>query len=462
MLVQKMNVRILFFCSIFFLSASCVSAENNFASRPSQKQIGSKIFEQSDVQKAIRKFCRILLIDPHNKTARENFEQIVAYPALTAQQKAEVFLLEDLLDYIENLNRRIVYLTSKRDLLKDRLVKNGFDKIMLFEGLLDIRSSMFLSQQMFFYPDKPVLSQSNPLAYVSRILLDEKEKFIMHIQYLQRQYHWLKMIGEDRRYSLPQQFARSTKIAASQTFQHITKQEDRRVPSITLEKNERLIGAEVFRESEEVSGFSYVRLDKLKENLKQKDDKINKLADQIVDLSLRMSEIETILNAKVEVVRFLKAELIDIQQRSMLEQRIIQEKNAEIQSLQNTLKQLQPGSNGHNDNVSLSRDEKLIQLTGILEIYKYKLVEKNKVAQEKMKALVKTQNDLLDLKGQMAIVQFEMLKLKSHSRHDELQDKEIETRVQELQSKFQDIQHFLLENLPDSDKINTHLVIQEF
>ena len=123
--------------------------------------------------------------------------------------------------------------------------------------------------------------------------------------------------------------------------------------------------------------------------------------------------------------------------------------------------------------------EKLIELSGILKIYKDKLVEETKATQEraadiivleeqlalmenelnaKNKALVKTQHDLHDLEDQLRIMKQELLKLRQRPEGN-YQDNDVDRQVQELQSKFQDINNFLLENLYDSDKINPHVVV---
>ena len=82
--------------------------------------------------------------------------------------------------------------------------------------------------------------------------------------------------------------------------------------------------------------------------------------------------------------------------------------------------------------------------------------------EEKNEALVKTQNDLLTMKDQLAAIQSELILLKENSQIHAPQNPDIENKVRDLQSKFQDIQHFLLENLLDSDRINAYLVNHSF
>jgi len=110
-----------------------------------------------------------------------------------------------------------------------------------------------------------------------------------------------------------------------------------------------------------------------------------------------------------------------------------------------------------NDNVNGSsfRDEKLTQLSGILEIYKYKLTEKSYLAKEKTKALAKAQNNLRFLGNWLTKLESELSEIKILTEQDGLKGPEMESKVWELQSQIEDIQQFLLENLGDSDKIKS-------
>jgi hypothetical protein len=98
----------------------------------------------------------------------------------------------------------------------------------------------------------------------------------------------------------------------------------------------------------------------------------------------------------------------------------------------------------------------VIELSGILEIYKYKLSEKDRLVKEKTMALAKAQDDLNFLKGQLSALELDLSELKKNSGNKEFQSPGIENKIRELQSKFEEIQFFLLENLGDSDKMKTH------
>ncbi|MCK4881614.1 MAG: hypothetical protein KAS92_01175, partial [Candidatus Omnitrophica bacterium] len=126
-------------------------------------------------------------------------------------------------------------------------------------------------------------------------------------------------------------------------------------------------------------------------------------------------------------------------------------------------------------------DEKLNELSGILMLYKDKLSEEAKAARkksadivalevqlmglsnrlnEKNKALVKTQRELQDLGGQLTVMKEKLLRLRERPQESGPHNSDVDDQVRELQSRFRDINDFLLENLHDSDRIKTHLTVQ--
>jgi len=437
--------------------------ENNFARRSVRQQINEDIFQLTDVQKAIARLCRALQINPKNRTARQNFAEIARHPILTARQRSQVYLLEDLLTFNKDLKRRADYLAIKRDFLKDQFIKDELDSQAYLRGLRDIEGNLSRVYEARMYYDHSLFDQSDPLILVYKILNDQKDQLLVRVEYLKEQYRWLTMIRNDQqRYVVSPQFDRFSNIVvpvASNTIINI-------VPEFSQEATNEMIfdSSEIitlapveeknYLDSQRKLDFPQTQFNELREDLKQKDRKINDLSKQVVDLSLKMSEIEILFNKKIESTLHLKADLNDAHQRFLLGKRIIQEKNEEIQSLQIVLDQMKARSTGSN-NVFFSRDEKLVELNGILEIYKYKLIEKNRLAKEKTRALAKTQDDLRSLGDRLIMLEVELSEIKKRSQQDEFKSPEIESKVLELQSKFENIQHFLLENLVDSDKMKS-------
>ncbi len=450
MRIQKIGLRIfLLFFPCFFIS-SATFAENNFASPSFRQQIAEDIFQLYDVQKAINKLCRTLEIDPKNKTAQQSFYEIAQHPTLTARQRSQVFLLQDLLRFNKDLKRRANYLIIKRDTLKDQLTESGHDGKVFVQNLRDIEINMERPFGAQVYYHHLLFDYSDPLILITQILNDEKDQLLARVEYLQEQYRWLKITkNKQQRHAPPQAIVQYPNIVIPSVADNVINVE----PEFLQEEVNEVIRVD----PDSITLVPIQRKDfdgqKESEDFKQKDQKINDLSRQVVDLSLRMSEIETLFNRTVKSTELLKAELDDAQARFILGKRIIQEKDSEIQFLQETLDQLKKEIK-NSDHASYLRDEKVIELSGILEIYKHKLGEKNRLAKEKTKALAKTQNNFNSLQDQLATLKSELLEIKRHSMDGEFQDPEIENKIQELHSKFKDIQYFFLENLYDSDKIS--------
>ncbi|MCK5178441.1 MAG: hypothetical protein KAR32_02845, partial [Candidatus Omnitrophica bacterium] len=198
---------------------------------------------------------------------------------------------------------------------------------------------------------------------------------------------------------------------------------------------------------------------------------------------------------------------VDIEQRFMLGQRIVHEKDEEMRSLQKDLQKTRLETESRaakHDRVIAEKDkdlkvangflniyrersegrredEKLNELSGILMLYKDKLSEEAKAARkksadivalevqlmglsnrlnEKNKALVKTQRELQDLGGQLTVMKEKLLRLRERPQESGPHNSDVDDQVRELQSRFRDINDFLLENLHDSDRMKTYLTVQ--
>ena len=56
--------------------------------------------------------------------------------------------------------------------------------------------------------------------------------------------------------------------------------------------------------------------------MEKENSKIDQLADQVIDLSLKLSETEIALTEKTQAIDSLKSNLTDVEQRFMLGQKI--------------------------------------------------------------------------------------------------------------------------------------------
>ena len=437
---HKFTFRILFSILIFLVIAPC-----SFAS-------ARTVFGRYHVQRAVDEFCRVLMLNPRGKTVQKNLSQIISHSGLTALQKSDAIFLEDILGFIENLKTRIDYLVSKRDFLKRQLIANGHDQRMLQIELLSVEKNIFqLRKIALSYKKEENLSLQDPqnqvslgvkrpLVLVNRLLVGEKEHLSMRLEALRSQYVLLKDVGNDRWGGV-------------------------------------LSGGHLEGVKKEL-GPLYVQLDNLEERAEKKDIKIDRMLKQVIDLSLRLSETQMFLNEKIKEIISIKGELRDVEQRFKLGERIIQEKDDEMQSLlvkkNAELKEINGILNIYKQSLGdvsrmakdksiqiaflkdelvrtrknlktahrtigldadrmIGDDEKLIEISGILNIYKDKLKTENRTVVKKMasitaleqqlallqnklqaksRELFKTRHDLIDLGDRLTVVRNELLDVK--------------------------------------------------
>jgi len=445
--------------SIAFLSLSmCMSmahkvfADNNFAVEYSQgHRGGGVIFNRLDVRKAIAAVCRLLRLDPSNKTARENFDRIAASSILSAQQRSDIMLIENLIKNIENLTKRIDRLKVRRDFLKDQLISNGHAVALLNGQLLSIKGDHYHPFTATPVQERPFIDQDLSLNLIKGLMNEENKHLYEELIYLQHQHQWLSLLAKGESSIRPEPFDTAQKIVidvlSDQNFitdyEHSVNTAETAV-AVDLQNIDEIVMKLKFNESEKTHEQDYDNvsdLNELKKMLTQKDETISDLSNQVINLSLKISEVELLLNKKIEEIALLQKQMVDVEQRFMLEKRIIREKNEEIQALQDSLDRSRLQTDEYDHNVSISSGEKLREIGGDLEIYKYeigkeRLRTKKKVKDvrvlkeqllslqselhEKKNALDKTQSDLNILKERLTTVELKVPGLKEFPKKNEL------------------------------------------
>ena len=359
-------------------------------------------FERPDVRRAVENYCRLLGLDPYGKTVEQNLAAIKAYP-LTAGQRSDVYLLEDLVYYNQNLKERIDYLMAQRDTLIERLAEQGFDRLSLINDLQAIRDDVSRSGGIL---TKPTVSADryDPVDIVNNLLREERAALALQVRSLEEQFAWLRTVSRDERHVRPPYIPRTTAYADVPT--------DEYRESVPLE--EIVIPLREKKEVEPIDpgidamkgelGSLNRQLEDLQERLGKEDGRIKDLTDQIIELSLRLSETEMLINEKAETIASLRSDLTDMEQRLMLGQRIIREKDEEIRALRDDLQmaKLEKGTSRDKLMDSLdSKDRTIAQLEAFLEIYRDGLVRARREIEEKAAHLRQAGEQLAQLRAQM-------------------------------------------------------------
>lgn len=355
------SLLILFFCSTFITPDSCardVTANSLYVKAGSPETViieqfvrqGTKCYQQGDIQGAIDHFARALLLDRSNKTARENMILISARSSLPAAQRIQLLLSEDLLVFNEKLGKRLIFFTAQRDALTISLIQQNYPQTLIDQKFQAIRD-----RSLFSTDDRGAgVSSASTLEALNKSLITEKEKLSRELSCVREQLAWLRPVGSLR--------------------------EEPQKPDTRVSRPPRVNGpGEAWQQiagvREELNELRK-QVETLQQDVKHKDDKITALTKQVVEFSLKLTEREMVLSEKVNALSSLHEAYAELRSRQELGQKILEEKNVQIQSLQEGLAALQADTALHTKEINgliAAKDQALDQWEKILAIYQGKL-----------------------------------------------------------------------------------------
>jgi len=328
---------------------------------------GTECFQQNDMQCAIDSFARALLLDPSNKTARDNLVRSSAQTSLPASQRIQLFLCDDLLVFNDKLQKELVYFTAQRDTLAATLIQQNYPQAFIDQKFQTIHNRFILPADN----QRESTGTINPLETLNKSLIRDQKKLSLKLLNVEEQISWLREAPKQQ----PQTASHAQAGAFAEPWQQI---------------------ADV---REELNGLRQ-QVQTLQEDVKHKDDKITALTKQVVEFSLKLTEREMILSEKINALSSLHDGYADLQARQELGQRILEEKNVQIQSLQEGLAALQADTAVHTKEINgliAAKDQALDQWEKILAIYQGKLKDATET--------IKVRNtDVTALEEQLAMV----------------------------------------------------------
>ncbi len=353
---------------------------------------GKMLSDQSDPNGAIDNFGRVLLLDPWNQSALEKLIFMSEREHLPAAKKAQIFRVEAIRKFMENLKSKIDYFAARRDGLKDQLIQGGHTQSFLEHNMADVKNRFWSPRENM--PDDH--ASQDPLSAVVISLNIEKEWLASELKYIQKQYEWLRTLNsQTRKGSFPvipsQDIIQETSRISEWTMEN-------RKPRIAVESipaKETTISKEpdagekqdqdIILLQQEL-GEVTKKLDDLQEHIREKDQKLVDLSKQIIGFSLKLAENEMILTEKVNALTSLTREYADLRSRLELGQKIIQEKDSHLQSLEESLSALQSETAVHekeSNGILALRDASLTELEGILRIYQERLSDTTRKVHQK-------------------------------------------------------------------------------
>lgn len=164
----------------------------------------------------------------------------------------------------------------------------------------------------------------------------------------------------------------------TESFESLQLKPNKEFPSWKKQSLSEPTGGDISSLREEVE-ILRKQLRALEQYVERKEEKIDTLTNQLIEVSLKLSEKERLLEENSAQLTALSGQLTDIQARFELGERIIEEKERKIQSLAMS-------------NPALEETPKDLQPS--LKIYQEKLKEANSLIQEKVTQLNALNNDL--------------------------------------------------------------------
>jgi len=215
------------------------------------------------------------------------------------------------------------------------------------------------------------------------------------------------------------------------------------------------------------------QLKELAQELISRNDKIARLTSQLIESSLKTAEGDILIKKKDQKLIELNDEMDDFQSRLSLSQKMIGEKDDQIDSMQRSLvalqklKKRQASGNMFSEVRNNVKYDKFEELSGILKIYKSELIDAKmniriqsedisdlvnqlEVIHEKLnsknRVIDKTKKDFNVLKRRVYFIQKEYKSLKNYSKLRHYNRKNFEHKMETVISQLQEI-NILLEEI---------------
>ncbi len=385
---------------------------------------GLNLYRNNDVEGAINYFSRALLLNPHNKIAQNNLIAIASNEQLSAKQKINLFLLEDLISRIKDLTDRNDYLSDKRDLMAEDLITKGYKRQLLDEDLQNIMNYVVNSKEFMLSSTKqdPSLDKNNPLEVVNSSLLNVKEQLSQKMQYLKKQLDHLRDLNKENWYlekdesllakekkalerreywDYQNQVASNDAMTIQTGPINVSDGQTTKELSFLEVKDKGVTPEEDISLLKQDLGVLKQQILDLQKNVTEKDQKVSQLSSQIVDFALKLAEKENQLTTKVDDFANINKDFQELQSRFEFGQKIIQDKDNEIKALQDSIQESIPQEEQITAIAGAQniQDEKINELNGILETYRTKLGNANNELKEKDIKISSLSNDLANLQS---------------------------------------------------------------
>jgi len=363
-----------------------------------------QFYSEKEIPKAIVFLSKAILKDSSNPKLLDIIKKLSCDNKLPDDDQKALLQIEDLLSFSNNLIKRKSYFERKKEELNEDLLIKGFKSALIYEELVNAETKVW-EQQLFSHTswsDKDLKTQA-PLKVVIKILLSQQKEISSQIMVLTQQHNRLKDLNrESQRMIIDRNDIREL-IAQ--------KQNDLYKQQIAL-----------IRE----------KTDYFEQKTKSAQDKVEQLTQQIVEAALKLSEKDEEFNRQAQQLAKLNEHIQELESRFELRERILAEKDTSFESLKANLKEIKQNALLQKEEINkilLTKNEQLVELDGILGIYKDKLGDASREIKQKT-------TNILILEDQLAYVQKQLSEKDRIIKKAQAQIKEMKEQLKKVQSQF--------------------------
>ncbi|MBP9855069.1 MAG: hypothetical protein KBD53_09405 [Candidatus Omnitrophica bacterium] len=186
---------------LIFISSRFSYAETADKIADSFYEHGQKMMEEGNSNDAINDFSRAFLLNPADTRLHEALKSLSHERNVTASQKMDLILLEDLLDYTGQLKEKSGYYKYKRNALGEELMQKGFERSFFEKEMsaIDVEQKSVLDQEEADIKERYAKGE-DPLKVIHASLKLENKRLQGEIELFEKQYNRLREINAKNGY----------------------------------------------------------------------------------------------------------------------------------------------------------------------------------------------------------------------------------------------------------------------
>lgn len=463
------------------------------------------LLQQGQANEAADRLGRAFLLDPQNKDVRERLLEVSNHPSLRAEQKLQLNLFNGLLGFLNNLEEKRSYFEQKRKDLLQQLVREGTDEgyLTLEMRLIEDAAQKELSLKEAQW-QKWFLEKKDPLGMINASLQRSRQELLAQTQTLQEQFTRLKEINKERSAQQAQtaridekdaypplkqtQFVSAQEPALDQTIQAKMAALSKQVVDLSLKLEE---ARNVALKSSEQIGFLKEQIDGFKSRHDLSERIIDEKNQEMVLMNQQIADLQAQLKLREHFVQEKDDDLTHMQQKSSDEtqglvkenqelKQLVRAQRTEIRQLDAMLEVYQERSAFFAQPTASVTTDQIEEYKGIIEIYQWFLKEARDGALAANKEFDHLEKDLEQIKEQLTLksqllldTEYKLMTIKRDLTDVQAQfavvknlpeaqeHAQLEAHMDSLEEKLQSIHKFLLQQLSDFEKLNSHKMAGE-